>query len=95
MMQPASELPAAEESIHNAPISEGFSGGARNQTNHQAAESRHGQTAAGLAGFRLLSGLARMFQGDIEKKQTNSNRADRKLRQKIGEKKQAQGLKMG
>ena len=54
------------------------------------------RTPIGLAGFRLLSCLARMFQENMEQEQKqNSNRIDRKLRQKIEEKKQAQGLRMG
>lgn len=56
----------------------------------------YGRTPIGLAGFRLLSCLARMFQENMEQEQKqNSNRIDRKLRQKIEEKKQAQGLRMG
>lgn len=59
--------------------------------------NNYGRTPIALAGFRLLANLAHMFQNRIEQeqKQQNSNLIDRKLRQKIEEKKQAQGLKMG
>ena len=54
------------------------------------------QTQMAMAGFRLMASLARMFQQKIQQEQKqNSNLIDRKLRQKIEEKKQAQGLKMG
>ncbi len=54
------------------------------------------QTPVAMAGFRLMVSLARMFQQKIQQEQKqNSNLIDRKLRQKIEEKKQAQGLKMG
>lgn len=86
----------AEESNHSALIMEESSGGTGNQTNRQAAAIRPDRGAVGLAGFRLLSCLARMFQENMEQEQKqNSNRIDRKLRQKIEEKKQAQGLRMG
>ena len=43
-----------------------------------------------------MAHLAQIFQQNIrEQEQKNSNIIDRKLRQKIEEKKQAQGLKMG
>lgn len=58
--------------------------------------NNYGRTPIALAGFRLLSGLAQMFQEEIQQQeQKNSNHIDRKLRQKIEEKKQAQGIKMG
>ena len=58
--------------------------------------NNYGRTPIALAGFRLLASLAHMFQNRIEQEQKqNSNLIDRKLRQKIEEKKQAQGLKMG
>ena len=59
--------------------------------------NNYGRTPIALAGFRLLANLAQIFQNRIEQeqKQQNSNLIDRKLRQKIVEKKQAQGLKMG
>lgn len=58
--------------------------------------NNYGRTPIALAGFRLLANLAHMFQNRIEQEQKqNSNLIDRKLRQKIEEKKQAQGLKMG
>ena len=57
----------------------------------------YGRTPIALAGFRLMSSLAQIFQDRIEqeRQQQNSNLIDRKLRQKIEEKKQAHGLKMG
>lgn len=56
----------------------------------------YGRTPIAQSGFRLLSSLAQIFQENIrEQEQKNSNIIDRKLRQKIEEKKQAQGLKMG
>ena len=58
--------------------------------------NNYGRTPIALAGFRLLANLAQMFQNRIEQEQKqNGNLIDRKLRQKIEEKKQAQGLKMG
>lgn len=58
--------------------------------------NNYGRTPIALAGFRLLTSLAHMFQTRIEQEQKqNSNLIDRKLRRKIEEKKQAQGLKMG
>lgn len=58
--------------------------------------NNYGRTPIALAGFRLMASLTHMFQNKIEQEQKqNSNLIDRKLRQKIEEKKQAQGLKMG
>lgn len=59
--------------------------------------NNYGRTPIALAGFRLMASLAQMFQNRIEQeqKQQNRNLIDRKLRQKIEEKKQAHGLKMG
>lgn len=58
--------------------------------------NHYGRTPIALAGFRLLSSLAQIFQEEIQQQeQKNSNLIDRKLRQKIEEKKQAQGIKMG
>ena len=58
--------------------------------------NNYGRTPIALAGFRLLANLAHMFQNRIEQeqKQQNSNLIDRKLRQKIEERKLAQGLRM-
>ena len=57
--------------------------------------NNYGRTPIALAGFRLLANLAHMFQNRIEQEQKqNSNLIDRKLRQKIEEKKLAQGLRM-
>ena len=58
--------------------------------------NNYGRTPIALASFRLMAHLAQIFQQNIrEQEQKNSNLIDRKLRQKIEEKKQAQGLKMG
>lgn len=55
-----------------------------------------GRTPIAMAGFRLMVSLAQMFQDRIEQEQNQSSHLiDRKLRQKIDEKKKAQGLKMG
>lgn len=49
-----------------------------------------------MASFRLLSHLARMFEDRIRRNEDGQRmEIDRKLRQKIEEKKQAHGLKMG
>ena len=69
-----------------------------NQENDHAKRIRtnHGNTPIALAGFRLLIHLAHMLHDNIEQQQReNSDLVDRKLRKKIDEKKQAQGLKMG
>ena len=52
--------------------------------------------SVGMASFRLLSHLARMFEDRIRRNEDGQRmEIDRKLRQKIEEKKQAHGLKMG
>ena len=57
--------------------------------------NNYGRTTIALAGFRLLASLAHMLQNRIEQEhKQNSNLIDRKLRQKIEEKKLAQGLRM-
>lgn len=57
----------------------------------------YGRTPIAIASFRLMTSLARLFQSRINEqhKQQNSSLIDRKLRQKIEEKKQAHGLRMG
>ena len=50
----------------------------------------------GMASFRLLSHLARMFEDRLRRKEDGQRAViEKKLRQKIEEKKQAYGLKMG
>lgn len=50
----------------------------------------------GMASFRLLSHLARMFEDRLRRKEDGQRAIiEKKLRQKIEEKKQAHGLKMG
>lgn len=49
-----------------------------------------------MAGYRIAASLARMFQENIDREQKQiPGRIDRKLRQKIQEKKQAQGMNLG
>ena len=59
--------------------------------------NNYGRTPIAIASFRLMTSLARLFQSRIneQRKQQNSSLIDRKLRQRIEEKKQAHGLKMG
>ena len=59
----------------------------------QEALRREGFSANGSA-LRLLSQLAQMIQNDAAFQSENAHRTDRKLRRKLQEKKQAQGLKM-
>ena len=57
---------------------------------------RMAKPSIGMASLRLLSHLARMFEERIRKNKDDQRTAiDRKLRQKIAEKKQSHGLKMG
>ena len=57
---------------------------------------RMGKPSVGMASFRLLSHLARMFEDRLRKNEDGQRmQIDKKLRQKIEEKKQAHGLKMG
>ncbi len=52
--------------------------------------------SVGMASFRLLSHLARMFEDRLRRKEDGQRAViEKKLRQKIEEKKQAHGLKMG
>lgn len=44
--------------------------------------------------MRLLTQLAQMIQNDAAFQSEDTHRTDRKLRRKLQEKKQAQGLKM-
>ena len=59
----------------------------------QEALRREDFSANGSA-LRLLAQLAQMFQNDAVFQSEDTHRADRKLRRKLQEKKQAQGLKM-
>lgn len=60
---------------------------------HQEALRREDFSANGSA-LRLLAQLAQMIQNDAAFQSENAYRTDRKLRRKLQEKKQAQGLKM-
>ena len=52
--------------------------------------------SVGMASFRLLFHLARMFEKRLRRNEDGQRmESDRKLRQKIEEKKQPYGLKMG
>lgn len=55
----------------------------------------HSSSATVLASMRLLARLSQIIRDDAEKRNTNSRTIDRKLMRKIGEKKMAQGQKMG
>ena len=52
--------------------------------------------SVGMAAFRLLSQLARMFTDRLRRNEDGQRAViEKKLRQKIEEKKQAHGMKMG
>ncbi len=57
----------------------------------------YGRLPVSRACFRLLSAIAQMMRDDLEKEQTQKMKiqVDKKQRQKIAEKKQAQGLRLG
>ena len=56
----------------------------------------NGNWAAALASLRLLGHMARVIQSRLEdERKSRENSIDRKLRRKIEEKKQAQGLRQG
>ena len=57
--------------------------------------NNYGRKPVGLASIRLLASLTNMFRENIERDQKTVNLIDRKLRRKIEEKKQAQGLRLG
>ena len=67
------------------------------QGNEYAARivNNYGRKPVGLASIRLLASLTNMFRENIERDQKTVNLIDRKLRRKIEEKKQAQGLRLG
>ena len=67
------------------------------QGNEYAARivNNYGRKPVGLASIRLLASLTNLFRENIEREQKNVNLIDRKLRRKIEEKKQAQGIRMG
>lgn len=55
---------------------------------------RHDGLSENGAALRLLRGLAQLLQNDVAFQSESAHRTDRKLRRKLQEKKQAQGLKM-
>ncbi len=57
----------------------------------------YGRLPVSRACFRLLSAIVQMMRDDLEKEQTQKMKiqVDKKQRQKIAEKKQAQGLRLG
>lgn len=62
----------------------------------ETVEKTGASSSAAYAGVRIAASLARMFQEDIDREQKQiPGRIDRKLRQKIQEKKQAQGILLG
>lgn len=67
------------------------------QGNEYAARivNNYGRKPVGLASIRLLASLTNLFRDNIERDQKAVNLIDRKLRRKIEEKKQAQGIRMG
>ncbi len=56
--------------------------------------NNYGKRPVGLIGARLFASLGRIIQNQIQEDNKKANLIDRKLRQKIEEKKQAHGLKM-
>ncbi len=74
------------KAIKNAVIQESL--------NIQQAQNIQAPASAGAASMRLLTQLAQMIQNDAAFQSENAHRTDRKLRRKLQEKKQAQGLKM-
>ncbi len=57
--------------------------------------NNYGKRPVGLMGARLFASLGRIIQNQIQEDNKQAAHIDRKLRQKIEEKKQAHGLKMG
>ncbi len=57
--------------------------------------NNYGKRPVGLMGARLFASLGRIIQNQIQEDNKKANLIDRKLRQKIEEKKQAHGLRMG
>ncbi len=55
----------------------------------------YGKPPVTFVGLRLLASVSRLLQGRIQEDHKQAPQVDKKLRQKIAEKKQAQGLKMG
>lgn len=60
----------------------------------QQAQNIQTSTAVGAASMRLLTQLAQMFDAQLNRNEARRNMVDRKLRRKLQEKRQAQGLKM-
>ena len=73
------------KTIKNAVIQESL--------NIQQAQNIQTPASAGAA-LRLLTQLAQMFEEQLNRNEARQNVVDRKLRRKLQEKKQAQGLKM-
>ena len=74
------------KAIKNAVIQESL--------NIQQTQNIQAPASTGAASMRLLAQLAQMIQNDVAFQSENAHRTDRKLRRKLQEKKQAQGLKM-
>lgn len=60
----------------------------------QQAQNIQAPASTGAASMRLLTQLAQMFDAQLNRNEARRNMVDRKLRRKLQEKKQAQGLKM-
>ena len=74
------------KAIKNAVIQESL--------NVQQAQNIQAAASTGAASMRLLTQLAQLIQNDAAFQSENAHRTDRKLRRKLQEKRQAQGLKM-
>ena len=74
------------KAIKNAVIQESL--------NVQQAQNIQVPASTGAASMRLLTQLAQLIQNDAAFQSEDTHRADRKLRRKLQEKRQAQGLKM-
>lgn len=74
------------KAIKNAVIQESL--------NIQQTQNIQAPASTGAASMRLLAQLAQMIQNDAAFQSEDTHRTDRKLRRKLREKKQAQGLKM-
>ena len=64
-------------------------------TPNQPKEKYYPQSSLALSSMRLLARLSQIIQDDLKKHDDNKLHIDKKLQQKIEEKRQAQGQKMG
>ena len=82
-----------ESAQENRPLSENETFRSIKNQIIQEALRREGFSANGSA-LRLLTQLVQMFDAQLNRNEARRNMVDRKLRRKLQEKKQAQGLKM-